>query len=924
MSRARALAAAAILAAAPAPLGAAPETPDQTVEQYLLDLGLRDVLADRLEARLKSATGNEKTDVAQRLAGLYAELLEKAEDPAAQQNWESRAQALMASVPAAATLELRLNLARAAYTRAEKLGERARLRLLAEAESAPVARRFEDLRERFRAIATEANGRVAQLEHVEENAREADPDLLAGALAGARRARSMAHYLAGWSSLYLAQLTARPEPAGDAIRSFGWLLGASPNQQPQVERLSRDNLQLPHVARAAIAVALAHGLLKDTGRALAWLDAVDSAPKLAPGIDDLLGPARVQILASAARWADLESLIAKRRAPQPAAAGERPLPAPDARILALLALEAQPASDSDRAAAERLRDIALSDLVARDELGHVLDLAARFGPERLGTRGFVALNVRALVVYNDARRRHEPTDRPTADPEIAKAFSAAAGAFRLALEADDAAKFPAAASSATMLLGLSLFYAGDDGSADPPLLAASRAFENAASSGDNPARAAEALWMAAQAVELHIDNLAKASRPADPALAARRDALLRDYLKRFPAAERAPAALIRLAAVGGMPAPEALEALLRVPESHRLHDTARRQAAQLAFQLFRAAGSAADRDFQGARFLDLAETLLALDRRRAALAPAGEAPPIAELAASRARRILEVALSLSVPDLSRADRAVDSLLALRAGGLLDTAPFAAELDYRRAQIALARGEDERAAELVRSVAESDSRFAGAAARLFYRHHLAVWQRASAQDPTGERTLASARLVTDFGRRVLAQLTPAGSAPSALDPGVASVHLSVADAAYALWQASAGGADTPSRDLAREHYRVILAAQPNNGHALRRAAELAEAARDTGNALAHWRMLSAGLPPGDAAFFEVRYRLIRLMADAEPDNAREALAQHRALFPNFGPDPWGPKIRELDDRLGPVRGRPAASGSAPAPNGGGPR
>ena len=46
----------------------------------------------------------------------------------------------------------------------------------------------------------------------------------------------------------------------------------------------------------------------------------------------------------------------------------------------------------------------------------------------------------------------------------------------------------------------------------------------------------------------------------------------------------------------------------------------------------------------------------------------------------------------------------------------------------------------------------------------------------------------------------------------------------------------------------------------------------------------------------------RYESTRLLADEDPDAARDAIAQHAVLYPDFGPDPWGDRLRALDARL----------------------
>src|SRR5690606_23646365 len=97
-----------------------------------------------------------------------------------------------------------------------------------------------------------------------------------------------------------------------------------------------------------------------------------------------------EILGRARRWSDLQRLVDRRRlAPDPAKA--TPLPVPEARMLAVVTLEALEES-GEATATRRERDrlmeaiaqVALGDLVTEGEIGHVLNLVKRFGTTPMG------------------------------------------------------------------------------------------------------------------------------------------------------------------------------------------------------------------------------------------------------------------------------------------------------------------------------------------------------------------------------------------------------------------------------------------------------------------------------------------------------------------------------------------------------------
>src|SRR4051812_32060307 len=93
-------------ATAPAPPAPSPSTPAQAVvpselEEYLEDRGLRELLAVHLLERLKASEGAERTRLADRLGGLYVDLLEHAANADERQRWEARSQDLLKAVPEA-------------------------------------------------------------------------------------------------------------------------------------------------------------------------------------------------------------------------------------------------------------------------------------------------------------------------------------------------------------------------------------------------------------------------------------------------------------------------------------------------------------------------------------------------------------------------------------------------------------------------------------------------------------------------------------------------------------------------------------------------------------------------------------------------------------------------------------------------------
>lgn len=885
---------------------------DEAVEQYLANHNLTGMLADHLEMRLRTAPQGERPAVAERLAEVYAKLLEEAEDVESQAQWEARSSTLLRDVPEANTIELRLGLSRAAYRRVERVAEAWRLRSGPREEVEQALRRLDELRQQFDSVASEANQRVKALERQEESGRAADTELLNVALSSARRHRSLAHYLSGWCCLYLAELNDRADLVDAAERHFGWLLNARPGATPELSRLSEQTLRYPHVARAAIAVGVCKGLRGQTAEALSWLDAVERAPELPPGIGRQLFAARVSTLARGRQWADLNRIVSEHRAggapvvpgiPGVAGAAEGSVPAAatalttaEARLLAVATLEdqaqAQPSKDPLVAV---LRDIALGDLVARGELGHVLELIHRYGREGLGGGGFVAQNIRGLIAYDRAREAHrelgsDPSE-PVTDRGVAQLYTEAADLLRHAVTQSDASQYEAATANAMVLLGMCLYNAGEASNVAPAYVEASERFVAASGLLTDASRRAEALWMAIRALRRELD---RTSRPS-PEIAALRESYIDRFLVSFPDDDRTSALLIGRATDAQMTPAQSVDLLLKVPESSRVYETARRQAARIAYDLYREAPTN-DRDWMAARFIGIAEPMLVIDRRRAA---AGDGSA-AQLAAVRARQIIDAVMGSSSPDLERAERALDVLLSLIASNMIDGAPIAGELDYRRAQILMARnrpGDRQTAEALVEALQHKDPRYARAASLLFYRDALATLRRVARMRGDDGQRLEAAGAVVRHGRRLIRDAESSeGEIPSA---SFQSLQAEVADAGVTVWRLER---DEQARDLALLLYRRLLRSQPRDAGFLRAHAELSEAVGDVEAALESWRTLVAGLEAGSERWFEAKHGLILLLSRVDPERARLALQQHRVLYPALGPAPWGERLDAIDRSL----------------------
>ncbi len=854
-------------------------TPDAAVEEYLGDRGLQDLLLTQLRHRLVESSGPDRVPIAERLGKMYVERLAKVTSPEQRQELERASLELFKLVPEADSFELRIDLAKVGYLRAESMAERERLLLATPEERSEAERVLRSVAPMFQEIATKVGRKVDALERKDQAGR--DEEGLKEQLNDARRLRSLAMYYNGWTNYYLSFLTGNVPLASRALEDFGYILNAAPGKPASVNRLPKGLLKYEHVARAAVGCALCSAI-KPGGdsEAVLWLDAIDGAEGLPDSISADLFRHRAVVLAGAKRWADLD-LFVRRRLKKPRDGVAKPLTAVEARLLAVLtlgAMESSSAAPRNGDLVEALAQTALGELVTQGRVGDVLDLVHRFGTAPIGQDGFIVQFVRGLQTYERARAEHRATpnpEEPATEPGIINRYREAAKVIRLAVESADGAKFATERGHASMMLGRALYYAGD-------LKAASDQFQRAAESSTDSKVREDATWQAIVALD-------RAADAGDRAVVPERDRLATLFLSTFPRSSNASALLLRRAGAGLLADDATIQILSDLPPDSPLFTTARRQIAEILFKGFRKAG-ATDRDVKGRAFLDAAEQSMKLSFRDATAGdPAGVSEP-AQAALRSARQIAEVAMSLTPPDAARAEAALDTVEQLMLFVKVDTKGIEDELAYRRLQVALDRGRLDLAEPLLTKLRARPGPFADSADRLLVRSALAAWHAAPSSESAAIAVLRSGSRVADS----LVSKPGVGE-----DPNSQSILNDIAEAARTVWRSNK---NSSARDLALKLDRVLVAAKSPLASSLRRFADLSEEAGDDAPALESWRRLLSGIDPSKPEWFEARYHSIRLLAKADPAAARDALAQHKVLNPDMGPEPWGGKLRELDGSI----------------------
>lgn len=877
------------------------EPPSLLLERFLAENELSSVLAAHLRERLAHGTPDERARAAESLGELYTKQLRTAPTSELRQQLEAQARDLLKSVPESRSFALRIELAKATYLQAEELAERDRLRMGAPADRAEAERILHSIAPVFNDIAAKVGRRIDELERQERTARDEDVAELRQQGSDARSLRSLARYYSGWTSYYLALVTASPQTASNAAVDFGYLLGAPPGKPAAIDKANQAFLRLEHVARAAMGVALASSLRANHTDAIRWLDEIEATDDLPASLLADLFFRRIIITAAAGRWSDLDALVRVHKRSDDGKPA--PLSLRDARLIAVLSLDAlqrKVVPESERAIAERLSQNAMADLVARGEVGHVLNLLNQFGSVPIGDEGFVAQLVRGLYQYDLARKSHRAApdakpELPTKDPALINQYRAAAKMLEQAVASPDAAQRPNELATARLRLGFAQFYAGDLEDAAARFQAAFESFPQGESKRD-------ALWYAITSLDLAIDA-------GKPSLTPARDRLAMLMVQTFPGSDYAARLLLRQTNADAVDPEQGVKILLSVKKDSPAYNATRRQASQLLYRLYTRAAPA-DRAFAAVRFAEVAEEAIELAKAEALAATDKLAQESAAWVVRCARQIADAMLSLPAPEVRRAEAALEALDAVTTHhriGLDDSTQT--ELLFRRFQIADAKNDAPARDRALSDLRQRPGPFAAAADKSMYRKALAAW-RAVPSDLTSARHLVTHGLVL---------ISRAADTDASLPP----LRLAVAEAAAALWAADK---DESMRDRAIELDQRSAQSGGRTESVLRRLADLTESKGDKQAALDAWKELSAALVPASPAWYEARYNSIRLQWDLNAPAAVEAMRQHVLLHPSYAPEPWGPKLRELDEKMGASRSTPPPppqpAPAAPKKSGGG--
>jgi hypothetical protein len=632
---------------------------------------------------------------------------------------------------------------------------------------------------------------------------------------------------------------------------------------PTLENVAAGALELEHVARAAIGVGRARALAKEWILAEQWLRLVVDSERASDPVRAQAQARLLRVEAQQADWTDVILLMGEVR--RSAGDGEA-LPTAEARYVALAALDATRAGARSDSPAAVVAGMAIDDLIARGEIGHVLDLRDRFGATGLLGDGFVGQYAVGLDRLEMAQQAGTPG-----------LYGDAAAVLLKASEAGDAGRFPVQRDDARLKAAFSEIRAGRPRDA--------MKIARAVLDGDPDSQAREeAAWLLIVAIDETLD----------PALRPEMAEGVRDYLRAYPGTQRASRLLVRHAGSDILDPSVAGEGLRAIGEDDPVALAARRVLLRLMYRAW--AGGQRQDDAAREEMVEIVDWIWARESGATDRGTPGDRLEAARIA-------LDVAMGAAPIDTDRGVRALD--IARRS---IEEDPslarYGEELGLRACEVFAARGELERAAEAADDLRAAASRLGSSADRVV----LAAVLNRVAEVPGDQEAAA---LGVRIGTRLSGEIIP--PEPERLGADASGVI----DRIWRLMAAHAERSGDPEpAALALRLGRVVLDRGTPTAQGLRELAALAAAQNDARTELDAWRALLSAARPEEEAWWEARYQTMRLLTELDPDAAKRAIEQHRVLHPGSGIAPWAGMIDALFVSLPPVGVGSSDGGAGP--------
>ncbi len=838
---------------------ASPE--DDQVAVYLKSHNMLSLLEVQLEKRIGNAKdSDERLQLVEELSDLYLEQLHAFDnDDPYRQIVLNRARSLISRMGAASMYELRIELLIEMYSSVETKIELARLDLLELHERSSVLAQLKEANHQLRALSSKLDPAVAHLERLRKRSDKSIDPNDKPTLGDLRRYRSLSHYYHAWTGYSIAVLKGQ-HVSSDVYESFGWLLGGE-GELPRLSIVNETTLEFEHVAWSGIGVAMAYAQSEDIASARAWAKFVAESDHTEIEAKKSAQDKLLQILAMDRDWTSVyEWMLTISRI----RGDDDQMSTGDARFLALKSLGAMQSTRVGRggtSAAKKVAKLAIEQLVAQGEIGHVLDLYKRFDSLPLLADSFITNYAQALGELNRAEQAG-----------TGGMYASVAALFSNALKSHDAKRFPVERDDCTLKLAYAEIRSGRASEAI-------KVCDLLIKKSTKVEVIEEARWMRIAAIDsVNYSSNATSSDTLEQAV--------REYIVAYPSTARSAKLILRHAMQGTVDAQVAIDTLSSIGDTDPIAIPARRTLVGLRYK-----------NLKATRFADQRASGLVLDLIR--WIDENQPADIVDLNDAKARlgtiRIgLDLSLRLSPADITFANRLLESAMRLVAYDKLFSI-YRAEFVYRQIEIALLDRRHNDATSILGELETLDTNKAESARVLMLNDSIRDWQ--------SRQNSSTAQRVVDLGSKVLANQMPAHPEPMGLQ--VSTVAELIAQAAEYLWTTKQ---DDDAHSLALRLTILVLDRGQASEQGLRRAARMTHHAKDSKNELEAWLRLLAAYPSNDERWYEARYESLRVMKEVEFARALSAYDQYRVLHPTLGPAPWNSKIASLfGDAIEPTDG-----------------
>jgi len=645
-------------------------------------------------------------------------------------------------------------------------------------------------------------------------------------------------YLA-WAHYYIAWHDGDLSQASKAVDLFAEILLG---ERPSLHVVALDLKSLETGARAILGIALCKAILQDPEGPEPWFEELED-PATWSAVRQLVPRWKFFLHVDELGWDDvLQDVLTLENVNQTLLF----------RVAAAHALE-----HYSNSTAKEIAKHSLAGLVELGQLGIVSDLIKLHGVDALGVDGFISKYIEAEMEFRQLKETYV-SDEPTKDEQIRTKFKAIAHTFEQAIQSNDVLKYPSLVDDCQFMLGLSFYYSSQFNKA-------ATAFQRAIE-GKNKE---QSVWMAIVSLD-YIESLS----PEEQQL---KDELSELYLEKWPYSHHATELTIHRSETEA-PSSKNIEALLAIPHSDQKYEDAQRQASRSLYLMWQNTSSL-QRASIGNKYVTIAVPLMKSDLLH------HDDSKATEMATVRALRLLEVSLHPDVERTVAADRAIETIEEIEKRKTYALQIFQSEINFRKIQLHLLHQRSTEAANLLLEMLNSSTQdnWMTVSAQLLWNY----WALEESKVDDNLRYLV--------GIQLLAQLKESQYAMRQYI-GVASA---TAQSAFAVYNKNKD--DVIGQDALRIS-RILFSQQPLILQILILNAEIEMVLGDQQVSLQHWKTIAEGSKRGSQQWLQARFHSILMLSVESKEDAIAVLNQHHVMYPNYGQEPYGSKLRSLHNQL----------------------